>query len=102
MFTEVRRHKPSVIYISQIDRWYNTLGDVALTALTTMLKTLPPTDPILLLATTELEVNEMDKMLMRDLFGYSRKNRVEITRPDGVSISVFITFSRTKTNNHAG
>lgn len=72
------------------------MGDVALTALTTMLKTLPPTDPILLLATTELEVNEMDKMLMRDLFGYSRKNRVEITRPDGVSFSVFIIAPRTK------
>lgn len=92
MFTEVRRHKPSVIYISQIDRWYATLGDVALTALTTMLKTLPPTDPILLLATTEMEVNEMDKMLVRDLFGYSRRNRAEIARPDAVSTIVLGLF----------
>lgn len=102
MFTEVRRHKPSVIYISQIDRWYTTLGDVALTALTTMLKTLPPTDPILLLATTEMEVNEMDKMLVRDLFGYSRKNRAEITRPDGVSPSILTVYLRTDTDADIG
>lgn len=86
MFTEVRRHKPSVVFIPQIDRWYATLGDGALTALTTMLQSLPPTDPILLLATTDLEANELDKALVRDLFSYSRKNRAAIARPSTVSI----------------
>lgn len=86
-FTEVRRHKPSVVFIPQIDRWYATLGDGALTALTTMLHSLPPTDPVLLLATTDMEVNEMEKAIVRGLFNYSRKNRAVIARPTLVSIA---------------
>ena len=42
LFTEVRRHKPSVIYIPNIDVWYETLsGTVALVTFTTMLKSIP-------------------------------------------------------------
>lgn len=85
MFTEVRRHKPSVVFIPQIDQWYATLGDSALTTLTSMLQSLPPTDPVLLLATTDVEVKEMEKALVRGLFSYSRKNRVVIARPASVS-----------------
>lgn len=85
MFTEVRRHKPSVVFIPQIDQWYATLGECALTTLSSMLQSLPPTDPVLLLATTDMEVEDMDKALVRGLFSYSRKNRVVIARPTSVS-----------------
>jgi len=85
MFTEVRRHKPSVVFIPQIDQWFATLGESALTTLSSMLQSLPPTDPILLLATTDMEVEEMDKAIVRGLFSYSRKNRVVIARPAYVS-----------------
>lgn len=87
MFTEVKRHKPSVVYIPNVDDWCATLGGAAITALINMLKSIPPTDPILLLGTSECEVHQLDKHVLRDLFGYSKKNRTEIARPNAVSIA---------------
>lgn len=86
MFTEVRRHKPSVIYIPNIDAWYATLQDsVALVTFQTMLKSIQPTDPILLFATADCERSELSPNLFRDFFGFSQKNRMEIARPLAVS-----------------
>lgn len=85
MFTEVKRHKPSVVYIPNIETWVATLGVSALTTLSTMLKSVPPTDPILLLGTANIELDQIDRVVLRELFGYSRKNRTEIARPDAVS-----------------
>ena len=86
LFTEVRRHKPSVIYIPNIEAWYATLhGTIALVTFQTMLRSIPPTDPILVLATAECEKGELPKDLARDFFGFSRKNRMAIPRPQAVS-----------------
>ncbi|XP_044724257.1 ATPase family associated with various cellular activities (AAA) domain-containing protein [Hirsutella rhossiliensis] len=83
LFTEVRRHKPSVIYIPNIDAWYATLtGTVALTTFQTMLKSIVPTDPVLVLATAECDKAGIPIDLARDFFGFSRKNRMEIPRPE--------------------
>ncbi|ROV98946.1 hypothetical protein VSDG_03690 [Cytospora chrysosperma] len=82
MFTEVKRHKPSVIYIPHVDAWYATLGATALTSLITMLKDIPQTDPVLLLATADCEASQLDKDIKKGLFGLSRKNTIEIARPD--------------------
>ncbi|KAH7328551.1 hypothetical protein B0I35DRAFT_345699 [Stachybotrys elegans] len=82
-FTEVRRHKPSVIYIPNVDAWYATLqGTMALITFQTMLRSIPPTDPVLLLATAECDQKDLSSDLLRDLFGFSRKNRMEIPRPE--------------------
>ncbi|KAG6003312.1 hypothetical protein E4U21_002200 [Claviceps maximensis] len=83
LFTEIRRHKPSVIYIPNIDAWYTTLaGTVAFITFQTMLRSIPATDPVLLFATAECEKEELSSGLLRDLFGFSRKNRMEIARPE--------------------
>ncbi|KAL7789881.1 hypothetical protein V8C37DRAFT_385368 [Trichoderma ceciliae] len=82
LFTEVRRHKPSVIYIPNIDAWYAMLaGTLALITFRTMLKSIPPTDPVLLLATSECEKKDLPSGMVRDFFGYSRKNQMAIERP---------------------
>ncbi|KAF7534827.1 hypothetical protein G7054_g5927 [Neopestalotiopsis clavispora] len=81
LFTEVRRHKPSVIFIPNVDTWYTTLEGPALTAFLSMLRSIPPTDPILVLGTSETEVQHLPSDLKRDLFGFSRKNSTEIARP---------------------
>ncbi|KAJ6780509.1 hypothetical protein PWT90_07333 [Aphanocladium album] len=96
LFTEVRRHKPSVIYIPNIDVWYDTLaGSVALVTFTTMLRSIPPTDPVLLLATAERTKEEFaaSPNLISDFFGYSRNSRVEISPPDRQARFAF--FSKT-------
>ncbi|RFU81342.1 hypothetical protein TARUN_859 [Trichoderma arundinaceum] len=82
LFTEVRRHKPGVIYIPNIDAWYAMLaGTLALVTFRTMLRSIPPTDPVLLLATAECEKKDLPHEMVRDFFGYSRKNQMEIKRP---------------------
>ncbi|EEY22766.1 ATPase family AAA domain-containing protein 2B [Verticillium alfalfae VaMs.102] len=82
LFTEVKRHKPSVIYIPNIDVWFMGISDVALVTFKAMLKSIPPTDPVLVLATAEHEEGEpTPPELLKDIFGFSRKNRLEIARP---------------------
>jgi hypothetical protein len=53
-----------------------------------MLRTIPPTEPVLLLATAESEANKLDPELLHDLFGFSKKNRVVVERPNKVSASL--------------
>lgn len=82
LFTEVRRHKPSVIFIPNVDAWWTTLGDAALTTFTTMLRQIAPTEPVLVLGTAETSRELVPPPIMLELFGYSKKNRVMIPRPE--------------------
>ncbi|KAH8674031.1 hypothetical protein BX600DRAFT_378381 [Xylariales sp. PMI_506] len=81
LFTEVKRQKPSVIFIPNVDTWYSTLEGPALTAFLNMLRSIPPTDPIMVLGTAETEIKNLAPELKRDLFGFSRKNHIGILRP---------------------
>ncbi|KAG8666193.1 TAT-binding protein-like protein 7, AAA ATPase [Fusarium poae] len=82
LFTEVRRHKPSVIYIPNIEAWYAALHNtLALTTFKTMLRSIAPTDPVLLLATAEGDRDELPSELIRDFFGFSMKNQMRINNP---------------------
>lgn len=102
LFTEVRRHKPSVIYIPNIEAWYMALHNtLALTTFKTMLRSIPPTDPVLLLATAEGDREELSSELFRDFFGFAKKNQMKIEKPDLVSntlvewapVLTFVAFS---------
>ena len=96
LFTEVRRHKPSVIYIPNVDVWYRTVGPAVISTFVGLLKTLAPTDPVLLLGILECEDEEVDPQMMRDLFGFSRKNQFYIPRPERVSVPLtrnIVSFS---------
>ena len=87
LFEEVKRHKPSVIYIPNVDIWYRTLSESVIKTFTGMLRSLPPTEPVLVLGVLELQ-NEKDKPddnMLRDLFGYSMKNQFEIHKPDNAA-----------------
>lgn len=87
LFTEVRRHKPSVIYIPNIEAWYAALHNtLALTTFKTMLRSIAPTDPVLLLATAEGDRDDLPSELIRDFFGFSMKNQMRISNPSKVSL----------------
>ena len=92
LFTEVRRHKPSVIYIPNVDVWYQTVGSAVISTFLSLLRTLTPTDPVLLLGIIECEYDLIDPRMVKDLFGFSRKNQFEIPRPDRVGISNTLSF----------
>ena len=85
LFTEVRRHKPSVIYIPNVDVWYKTVGSAVISTFMGLLRTLAPSDPVLLLGVIESERDFVDRIMVKDLFGVSSKNEFEISRPDRVS-----------------
>lgn len=84
LFEEVKRHKPSVIYVPDVNIWYETLPDAAKKTFVGLLRSLPPTDPVLLLGTMELQPddNKPDPRMLRDLFGYSTQNQFELARPN--------------------
>ncbi|KAI9706153.1 MAG: hypothetical protein M1820_004914 [Bogoriella megaspora] len=82
LFKEVRRHKPSVIYIPNVDVWYQTVSQSVIKTFTSLLRTIPPNDPILLLGVIESVGNEEpDPEMLRDLFGFSSKNQFTLGRP---------------------
>lgn len=88
LFEEVKRHKPSVIYIPDVETWYSTLSESTIRTFTGLLRSLPPTDPVLLLGVLE-QASEDEKPnpnMMKDLFGYSSKNSFKLDRPNEVSL----------------
>lgn len=90
MFAEARRQKPSVIFIPHVDMWYDTLAGPPLTAFMSMLRAIQPTDPIMVVGTAEVELDQINPELKRDLFGSSNTNFVEIARPVKVSLLGFV------------
>lgn len=93
LFEEVKRHKPSVIYIPNIDVWYETMGAQVVRVFSGLLKTLSPTDPVLVLGVMELRSSD-DKPnpeMMRELFSRSRRNYYVLSRPGEVSLG-FVAF----------
>jgi len=84
LFTEVRRHKPSVIYIPNVDIWYNSVGETVISTFLGLLRSLSPTDPVLVLGVLENEDAEVDPQMVKRLFGFSKQNQFEISKPNMV------------------
>ncbi|KAF2837814.1 AAA-domain-containing protein [Patellaria atrata CBS 101060] len=90
LFKEVRRHKPSVICIPNVNIWYDTVSPAAIKTFVSQLRSLPPNDQLLVLGFLELDKDEKpDQDMLRDLFGYSKKNVYDIKRPDNVARQEF-------------
>jgi len=96
LFEEVKRHKPSVIYLPSIDIWYETMGQQVIKTFNGLLRTLSPTDPILVLGVMELRSNQAspNQEMMRELFSRSRKNYFLLDRPGEVSSTLDIVIFR--------
>lgn len=62
------------------------MGQAVISTFLGLLRTLAPTDPVLLLGILECEVEHVDGHMVKDLFGYSRKNQFDIQRPERVSL----------------
>lgn len=91
LFEEVKRHKPSIIYIPDVDTWYHTLTEAAIRTFTGLLRGIQPSEPVLLLGYMELqnEDHRPDPAMLRDLFGYSLKNQYDLTRPSAIERGEF-------------
>ncbi|KIW56599.1 hypothetical protein, variant [Exophiala xenobiotica] len=82
LFSEVKMHKPSVIYIPNVQQWWDRVGETVHALFLGMLRSIKPTDPVLLLGFTEGNPDEIDEDMRRVLFGYSLKNQFELKAPD--------------------
>ncbi|KAL8659292.1 MAG: hypothetical protein Q9226_000507 [Calogaya cf. arnoldii] len=85
LFTEVRRHKPSIIYIASVDIWFKTVGEAVISTFIGLLGTLAPTDPVMLLGIMECSTNQVDSRMTQTLFGFSRRNQFEVQQPPNAS-----------------
>jgi SpoVK/Ycf46/Vps4 family AAA+-type ATPase len=85
LFAEVKRHKPSVIYIPGIDTWYHTLSDASITTFLGLLNGIAATEPILVLGIADCSLEEVNPELVRSMFGYSKRNTFAIQHPTDVS-----------------
>jgi ATPase family AAA domain-containing protein 2 len=81
LFSEVKMHSPSVIYLPNVQEWYRTLGHAAYTTFLGLLRSVKATDLILLLGVAEADKDHFDDDMRRDLFGYSNKCRFELDMP---------------------
>ena len=84
LFTEVRRHKPAVIYIPAVDVWYQTLPGPAIKTFKLLLRGVGANEPIMVLGLMELadEKEKPDPQMMMDLFSFSQNNQFLLQRPD--------------------
>jgi len=93
MFEEVKRHKPSVIYIPNVNIWYRSLSESAIRTFTGLIGSLPATDPVLVLGVMESRshADEIDEAMRRELFGYSSDNLYILRAPDEASRRIYFT-----------
>jgi SpoVK/Ycf46/Vps4 family AAA+-type ATPase len=82
LFTEVKRHKPSVIYIPNIHLWSQTVGPAVISTFLGLLRSVPPSDPVLLLGILESQQEDVDEVLLKNLFGFSKKNLYDLSAPE--------------------
>ncbi|EAW20078.1 chromatin segregase YTA7 [Aspergillus fischeri NRRL 181] len=82
LFQEVKRHKPSVIYIPNLQSWLNTVGPTVISTLLGLLRSVPPSDPVLLFGVLESTGEEVDNGLLGNMFGFSKKNFYDLKAPD--------------------
>ncbi|KAA1110887.1 hypothetical protein PGT21_033552 [Puccinia graminis f. sp. tritici] len=82
IFTEAKRHKPSLLYIPSLHHWQSSpiLESVTRTV-TSLLDELKASDPILLLAIVDCPFKDLSKDI-KSWFGVNRSNRVTLPSPD--------------------
>ena len=81
LFSEVKRHKPSVIYVPNVDAWYHTVGHAVISTFLGLLRSLSPSDPVLLLGVLESDNKFVDPQMLKDLFGFSTRNHFHLQKP---------------------
>lgn len=78
MFIEARRHAPSIVYIPNIDIWYNSISESAKATLLGLLRSVQPNEKILLLCIAEEEHHDLDNEL-KGLFGFTEFNNIRLS-----------------------
>lgn len=88
MLAEVKRHTPSVIFLPNVEVFFETMSDYAKSALLSFLRNLGSSEEVMLLGIVEREYSEIDPQI-KMLFGYSGENSQYLYKPGSVALSEF-------------
>ncbi|KZO93796.1 AAA-domain-containing protein [Calocera viscosa TUFC12733] len=80
LFTEAKRHKPSILYIPGLIEWANAVTPTTRATLKSCLDGLSPSDPVLLLAIVEGPMRDVPADV-RSWFGIAIDNRIRLDKP---------------------
>lgn len=81
LMVEAKRHTPSVIYIPNLETWYETISDAAKSTFSGILRSLKPTDSVLVVGLCEARYSDLSPGLLK-LFGYSSESFQELSPKD--------------------
>lgn len=80
-FVEARRHKPSIIFIPNVDIWYDTVPESAKSTLAGLLRSVASNERILLLGVADTPFDDLQPGL-KMLFGLTEANYVSLVAPN--------------------
>jgi hypothetical protein len=83
MFVEAKRHQPSVLYIPGLSQWASVLSSSAKATFTTLLDSLTPSEPVIIIAFMDEPLNMLDEDI-KNSFGRMGKNLIELLPPNKV------------------
>lgn len=81
-FIEARRHQPSIIFIPNIDIWFQVVPYPAKATLTSLLRNLKSNEQVLLLGVSETKLENLD-LEIKSIFGFNNPtNNVHLQNPN--------------------
>ncbi|KZZ93161.1 ATPase, AAA-type, core [Ascosphaera apis ARSEF 7405] len=80
LFAEVKRRKPSVIYLPDFARWEDALGSTVIATFNALLRSIKPSDPILLLGLLE-QTQVTSSVTLRHRFGFVGRCEYHLSHP---------------------
>ena len=91
LFADAKLRMPSVIYLPNVQDWYHNVGPGVVSTFLGLLRSLKPTDPVLVLGILDADKESVDEQMRRDLFGYSKKSQYELRNPANDNRNEFFT-----------
>jgi hypothetical protein len=90
LFTEAKRHKPSILYIPSLTVWASAVTDTVKATIKGLLDGLEPAEPVLLFAVVDGPLSEIPADV-RSWFGFVRSGRVAVRGPTAEQRDAFFT-----------
>ena len=86
LFAEVKARKPSVILIPNTQSWCSILGQQVVSTLCGLLRSVHPSDLIMVLGISEIDKHEqsdeVEQQFMQRVFGYAKRHQFTLAHPD--------------------